>query len=181
MPRSALAFALTLTCAVLVAAGPARAQGQPDALAVNFAALRTSTPSSHISRQVYPGFGIEFTAPLHNRWSLDAEADFLSPLASAWLQETLVGVRYRAAQGRRWAFYLTARPGWIYINSGFGSPFSSVGPAFNFAFGLGGTAELRLSRRWLWRFRAGDLLIHGSYGFFPANNLQLSTGLALRF
>lgn len=181
MRSRAAALTLSIACTIAMATPRARGQSPPATLGINYAALRTSAPSSAVRRQLYSGFAVELTAPIHGRWGFDGEADFLAPSASAWMQETLLGLRYRAAQGRRWAFYLGARPGFLYASGGFGAAFSAVGPSFNFALDLGGTAELRISRQWLWRIQGGDLLIRGSYGFFPANNLQLSTGLAFHF
>lgn len=169
-----------LGCALLLGGRPACAQSLPDTVSVGFVSLQTNTPQSAALRRFYSGLKIGATLRLRGRWSLDGEADFFSTPVSGGLQETLVGVRYQVAARRRWAFYLAARPGWLYV-SGFGEAFFPIGPEFNFVLDLGASAELTLSRRWLWRVQGGDLVIRDPSTFFPAGNLELSTGVAYRF
>ncbi len=162
---AALAAALFVFAAIL----PAAAQSPGgNTLGVQFV-------YSHQQYEPHYGLGIQLTADVIGRLSLDAEADTF-PYGNGGgglnsIVELALGPRFRVFSRRRWAIYAGLLPWLTWSTNGSG--------VYGWFLEAEGTVEYRLPHRWLWRTTVG-YLGNKNYGNFTGF-FQLSSGLAYRF
>lgn len=150
------------------------------------------------------GGGLTFTSRLVRRVSLDASINYLpdrGPAALNWGYRVFaIGPRFRLHLAGHSALYLGFRPAWGWqggsvqqILQSPAGPVTSTASYTNhfWGFDIGGTVQDRITGRWLLRFSLGDLWVvgprcnncvsDGGASAVPAQNLQLTVGLAYRF
>lgn len=113
--------------------------------------------------------------------------------------QALFGIK-SGVRGKSWGLFAKFRPGFVSSSQAIVAATVSAttaqltfGRLNNAAFDLGGGAEFFLSRRWLFRYDAGDLIVHqGPHGFlfngqkvtfapFTVNNFESEISVAFRF
>ncbi len=137
------------------------------------------------------GVGGRITYNVSDNFSLETEINFfpeerlnfanLSNLATldSRRMQGLFGAKY-GVRSEKFGIFGKIRPGFVRFSEG-DSPIGSS--ATEFALDIGGVFELYPTRPVALRFDVGNTLIRfGSIGGgFTSNNLQISTGVALRF
>lgn len=121
------------------------------------------------------GLGIQLTANVTGRLSLDAEANAF-PYGNGSggadsIVELALGPRFRVFSRRRWAIYVGLLPWLAWATNG--------GGYFSWYLEPKATVEYRLPHRWLWRATVG-YLGNENYGSFTGF-FQVASGLAYRF
>lgn len=194
-----LAAALAMLAAV-PAAGQTPGRYTIGGQAVGFRYLLDEGPSLFLSCNCFaPGAGWRFTAALNGKLGVDGAFNFWPPQRGIpghrdWAAEVLLGPRYRLAGGPRLAFFLAARPGWIWLHrvgyqcclppSGSASALTGPSAADSGLLDLGVSVEIGLSQRWLLRLGVGGVLFfppRSSANVLPATSDRLSAGIAYRF
>ncbi|HZF41621.1 MAG TPA: outer membrane beta-barrel protein [Blastocatellia bacterium] len=140
------------------------------------------------------GVGGRVTYNVNSKVGIEGEYNFfpegrlnfatLSTVLDSNRTQGLFGVKYAIARSNSAAIFAKARPGFMRFSQG--TP--AVGTSSNetqFAFDYGGVVELYPSRAIALRFDVGDTLIRYDNPVFAnpffTHNLQISTGVALRF
>lgn len=145
-------------------------------------------------RLTEPGVGGRFTYNFNDNLAAEAEVNFYprahegDPTVSGRSTLALFGVKAGWRKGR-FGFFGKARPGIIHFSRRleFSCLTEDEGdctlPNNNFAFDIGGVAEVYLSARTLLRFDLGDTIIRSSIvgGYNITHNLQFNAGVGFRF
>lgn len=195
-----------LLLAVLTWGGPAWAQGGNTRfeIAPVFADFHEPSQRDVVTDQIEIGGRFTWNWLPH----LSLEAEYASTVKyprgastteGGYFSQTLFGIK-SGIRGKNWGLFGKFRPGFI-VNSGAIVSANVTGQGIQLgigrlndaAFDLGGGAEFFLSRHWLFRYDASDLIVHqgshafllnGQRGIFPpftTHNFLSEISVAFRF
>jgi len=183
--RKIFFFVLAAAAALLMVSGNAMAQSRSETpkveIGAHYSVLRFSDFDTSDN-----GVGGRVTYNLSDNFGLETEVNFFPQKRLNFANGTSVDSRrtqglFGAKYGIRTekvGIFGKIRPGFIR----FGEGSSPIGvSATEFALDIGGVLELYPTRPVALRFDVGNTLIRYGSRDFTSNNLQISTGVALRF
>jgi hypothetical protein len=189
-------FFLGLAAAVSLLATTAHAQSRSETpkveIGAHYTALRISGFGGNDATD--SGVGGRVTYNINSKVGIEGEYNFfpegrlnfatLSTVLDSNRTQGLFGVKYAIARSNSAALFVKGRPGFLRFSQGTPANGTSSS-ATQFAFDYGGVIELYPARAFALRFDVGDTVIRYDNPVFPnpffTHNLQISTGVALRF
>jgi hypothetical protein len=192
-------FFLSLAAAASLLAAPApnaQAQSRSETpkveIGAHYTLLRISGFGANDATD--SGVGGRITYNINSKVGIEGEYNFfpegrlnfatLSTVLDSDRTQGLFGVKYAIARSNSAGLFLKGRPGFMRFSQGTPAAGTSSS-ATQFAFDYGGIVELYPSRAIALRFDVGDTVIRYDNTVFPnpffTHNLQISTGVALRF